>query len=49
VGKGAKIPSGIKIGRNCKIGCWMDRADFDSDTIPSGASLSRKVPKRYGI
>ena len=49
VGKGAKIPGGIKIGRNCKIGCWVERADFDGDIVSSGASVSRKIPKRYGI
>jgi len=49
VGKGAKIPSGIKIGRNCKIGCWVDSADFPSKHIPSGESVSSKAPRRHPL
>lgn len=49
VGKGAKIPNGVKIGRNCKIGCWVERTDFDSDIIPSGGSVDRKSPRRHAI
>ncbi len=49
VGKGAKIPSGVKIGRNCKIGCWVDSADFPSKDVPSGESLASKRPRRHQL
>ncbi|UCH51610.1 MAG: glucose-1-phosphate adenylyltransferase [Chloroflexota bacterium] len=49
VGKGAKIPSGVKIGRNCKIGCWVDRVDFSSKDIPSGESVASKRPRRHPL
>lgn len=49
VGKGAKIRAGSKIGRNCRIGCAVELDDFDSDFIPSGATLERKTPKRYRV
>jgi len=49
VGKGAKIPNGMRIGRNCKIYCWVDRADFTGDIIPSGSSVDRKTPRRHKI
>jgi glucose-1-phosphate adenylyltransferase len=47
VGKVAKIPAGMKIGRNCKIDCWVEEDDFTSDFIPSGGSVERKMPKRF--
>lgn len=47
IGKGAKIPPGTKIGRNCKIGCWVEKGDFESDFIPSGSSVERKTPRRF--
>ena len=49
VGKGAKIPSGVKIGRNCKIGCWVDSGDFPSKNIPSGESVASKRPRRHPL
>jgi len=49
VGKGAKIPNEIKIGRNCKIACWVERADFESNIIPSGSSVDRKTLRRHTI
>ncbi len=49
VGKGVKIPNGVKIGRNCKIGYWVDRNDFTTTTIPSGSSIALKVSKRHQI
>lgn len=47
VGKGAKIPSGVKIGHNCKVACWVERSDFDIDNIPSGGSVNPKNPRRH--
>ena len=49
VGKGAKIPSEVNIGRNCKIGCWVDSADFSSKNIPSGESVASKRPRRHPL
>lgn len=49
IGKGARIPNGVKIGRNCKVGCWAERTDFEGDTIPSGSSIGKKSPRRHTI
>jgi glucose-1-phosphate adenylyltransferase len=49
VGKGARIPGEVKIGRNCKIGCWVESDDFDSNLVASGESVIRKVPRAYPI
>ncbi len=46
VGKGARIPADIKVGRNCKIGCWVSDSDFTSKLIPSGESVVAKATKR---
>jgi glucose-1-phosphate adenylyltransferase len=47
IGKGAKLPSKLKVGRNCRIGCWVERSDFSSDVLPSGSSVERR--KRIDI
>jgi glucose-1-phosphate adenylyltransferase len=47
VGKGTRIRGDIKIGRNCKIGCWVDNADFPSKDIHSGESVASKTPRRH--
>ncbi|MBI4295169.1 MAG: glucose-1-phosphate adenylyltransferase [Chloroflexi bacterium] len=49
VGKGAKVKGGVKVGRNCKIGCYVEPEDFDSDFVQSGASMHQKTPKRFHI
>jgi glucose-1-phosphate adenylyltransferase len=49
VGKGTRIPDDIKIGRNCKIGCWVHDADFPSKVIPSGESVASKAPRRHPL
>jgi len=49
VGGGAKIPGEMKIGRNCKIGCWVESADFDSKIIASGDTVTKKTPRAYSI
>jgi glucose-1-phosphate adenylyltransferase len=49
VGKGTRIPGDVKIGRNCKIGCWVQDADFPSKVIPSGESLASKAPRRHAL
>lgn len=49
LGKGAKVPPGTKIGRNCRIGCWIEKDDYPSDFIPSGKSIDRKTPRRFRI
>jgi glucose-1-phosphate adenylyltransferase len=49
VGKGARIPSDMKIGRNCKIGCWVDGTDFPSKDISSGESVASKKPRRHPL
>ncbi|MBI4287552.1 MAG: glucose-1-phosphate adenylyltransferase [Chloroflexi bacterium] len=47
VGIGSRIPEGAKIGRNCKIGCWVEPGDFDSEFTPSGGSVKRRTPRRF--
>jgi len=47
VGKGARIPAEVMIGRNCKIEPWVEAADFSSKTIPSGETVKNKNPRRY--
>lgn len=49
VGKGAIIPPGVKVGRNCRIGCWVEKGDFATDFIPSGDSVDRKTPRRFRV
>ena len=49
VGKGARIPGDVKIGRNCKIGCWVASSDFPSKVIPSGESIASKAPRRHQL
>jgi len=49
IGKGAKVPKGVKIGRNCKIGCWVEEDDYPSDFIASGSSVGKKVPRRHQV
>jgi glucose-1-phosphate adenylyltransferase len=49
VGKGTRIPGDVKIGRNCKIGCWVQDADFLSKVIPSGESIASKAPRRHPL
>jgi glucose-1-phosphate adenylyltransferase len=49
VGKGTRIPGDVKIGRNCKIGCWVAGADFPSKVISSGESIASKAPRRHPL
>ena len=44
VGKGAKIPEGVKIGRNCAIAGNVTEKDFHSSIVQSGETIS---PKRH--
>ncbi|MBI2858349.1 MAG: glucose-1-phosphate adenylyltransferase [Chloroflexi bacterium] len=39
IGKGARIPPGTKIGRNCMVRCWSRDSDFHSNFIASGSSV----------
>jgi len=43
VGKAAKIPEGVKIGRNCSIACNVTEKDFHSSIVQSGETI---WPKR---
>lgn len=49
VGKGAKLPNGLKIGRNCRIGCWVESNDFESHFVPSGENVVRQSPRGHPI
>ena len=40
VGKGARLPSGVKVGRNCKIDPNVQENDFSTRFIPSGSSVA---------
>jgi len=42
VGKGAKIPEGVKIGRNCAIAGNVTEKDFRSSIVQSGETISPK-------
>lgn len=39
VGKGVSLPSGLRVGRNCKIDPGVQESDFSSLSIPSGSSV----------
>ena len=45
VGKGAKIPEGVKICRNCSIACNVTEKDFRSSIVQSGETI-RPKPRR---
>jgi glucose-1-phosphate adenylyltransferase len=40
VGKGTRLPPGIRVGRNCILGAAMAETDFRAAEIPSGATVS---------
>jgi glucose-1-phosphate adenylyltransferase len=40
VGKNAKLPSGLRAGRNCILVSDLSENDFTSQTVPSGATVS---------
>jgi glucose-1-phosphate adenylyltransferase len=42
VGKGARLPPGMTIGRNCKIDPGVKESDFSTLSIPSGSSVGGK-------
>ncbi|MFU8795778.1 MAG: glucose-1-phosphate adenylyltransferase subunit GlgD [Dehalococcoidia bacterium] len=42
VGKGARLPAGLVVGRNCRIDPDVQEADFPELSVPSGSSVSRK-------
>ena len=39
VGKGARLPQGLRVGRNCKISPGVKESDFSTLSIPSGHSV----------
>jgi glucose-1-phosphate adenylyltransferase len=50
VGKGATVPKGMKIGRNCRVATWLEAGDYPSaDYLPSGSAVVKKVPRRYQV
>ncbi len=40
VGKGARLPPGLKVGRNCKIDSEVQESNFSTLFIPSGSSVA---------
>ena len=42
IGKGAKIPEGVKIGRNCAIACGVIEKDFRGSGVESGETVKAK-------
>jgi glucose-1-phosphate adenylyltransferase len=42
VGKGARLPSGLIVGRNCRISSQVQESDFSTLLIPSGSSVGGK-------
>jgi glucose-1-phosphate adenylyltransferase len=45
VGKRARLPDGIQIGRNCVVGPVVRPDDFDSLVMPSGATIRSRRPR----
>ena len=41
IGKGARLPAGLKVGRNCKIAPDVRESDFSDLMVPSGSSVTR--------
>ncbi len=41
IGKGARLPPGLRVGHNCKIDSWVKESDFSTLSIPSGSSVVR--------
>jgi glucose-1-phosphate adenylyltransferase len=39
IGKGARLPPGLRVGRNCKIDPGVKESDFPALSIPSGSSI----------
>ncbi|MFO7996071.1 MAG: glucose-1-phosphate adenylyltransferase subunit GlgD [Dehalococcoidia bacterium] len=39
IGKGARLPAGLKVGRNCKIAPDVQESDFTDLLVPSGSSV----------
>jgi len=46
VGKGATLSAGIKIGRNCVIGCGVGESDFPTSEIQSGETIASRRRRR---
>jgi glucose-1-phosphate adenylyltransferase len=42
VGKGARLPAGLVVGRNCRIEPDVQEADFPDLDLPSGSSVGRQ-------
>jgi glucose-1-phosphate adenylyltransferase len=40
IGKGVRLPSGLKVGRNCKIDPDVQDGDFSTLSVPSGSSVA---------
>jgi glucose-1-phosphate adenylyltransferase len=40
LGKGARLPPGLKVGRNCKIDSEVQESNFSTLFIPSGSSVA---------
>jgi glucose-1-phosphate adenylyltransferase len=43
IGKRARVPEGIKIGRNCKVAPRVQKSDFSGVSLPSGSSVRRRT------
>ena len=39
IGKGARLPPGLKVGRNCKIDSEVQESNFSTLFVPSGSSV----------
>ena len=44
IGKGARLPPGLRVGRNCKIDPGAKETDFSTLSIPSGTSVVAREP-----
>src|SRR3989442_288299 len=43
IGKRARLPDNLKVGRNCKIGGDLRPEDFPSDTLASGETVEDRA------
>lgn len=49
IGKGARVPAGTQVGRNCKVGPWVEPGDYAGPLLPGGASVTSTKIRRYRV
>ncbi len=49
VGKGSRVPAGTRVGRNCRIGCWVEPEDYPGNFVRSGVSIETRKPRLHRV